>query len=38
MLIIMAERGFFTPKLARLRTGEALISTFDIENLGIETL
>jgi Predicted AAA-ATPase/PD-(D/E)XK nuclease superfamily len=38
LLKLMAERGFFTPKLASLRTGEALISTFDIENLGIEAL
>ncbi|MEN9865314.1 MAG: hypothetical protein RL748_904 [Pseudomonadota bacterium] len=35
---LMAERGFFTPDLACLRTGEELISTFDVEHISLEAL
>ncbi|MEN9865012.1 MAG: hypothetical protein RL748_602 [Pseudomonadota bacterium] len=38
LLKLMAETGFFTPRLATLRTNEALISTFDIEQIGTEAL
>jgi hypothetical protein len=35
---LMAQKGFFTPKLAALRTGEALISTFDVDCITPEAL
>jgi hypothetical protein len=35
---LMAQRGFFTPDLAAMRTGGELISTFDIEHIGVEAL
>jgi hypothetical protein len=38
LIRLMAQRGFFTPDLAALRTGEELISTFDIDQIGIEAL
>ncbi|MEN9868479.1 MAG: hypothetical protein RL748_4069 [Pseudomonadota bacterium] len=38
LLKLMAERGFFTPKLASFRTNEALIASFDIEQIGTEAL
>lgn len=38
LLRLMAERGFFTPRLAHMRTGPELISSFDIEQIGTEAL
>jgi hypothetical protein len=38
LIRLMAEKGFFTPKLAALRTGEALISTFDVDCITPEAL
>jgi len=35
---LLAERGFFTPDLARLRTGLELLSTFDVERIAPEAL
>ncbi len=35
---MMAERGFFTPDLARLRTASELISSFDIDQIAPEAL
>jgi hypothetical protein len=35
---LMAERGFFTPELANLCTGEELLSSFDVEQIGTEAL
>jgi hypothetical protein len=35
---LMAGRGFFTPKLAGLQSGEALLSAFDVEHIGTEAL
>ncbi|HRD50515.1 MAG TPA: ATP-binding protein [Candidatus Contendobacter sp.] len=35
---LLAERGFFTPNLARLRTGMELLSSFDVEQIAIEAL
>ena len=35
---LLAERGFFTPNLARLRTGIELLSTFDVERIATEAL
>ena len=38
LINLMAERGFFTPNLARLRTGMELLSTFDVERIATEAL
>ena len=38
LLKLMAERGFFTPRLANLHTGEALLTTFDVEHISTEAL
>jgi len=35
---VLTERGFLTPRLARLRSDEALISTFDVQNMPSEAL
>jgi hypothetical protein len=35
---LMATRGFFTPDLAGLRTGEELISSFEVDHISIEAL
>jgi hypothetical protein len=35
---LLAERGFFTPNLVRLRTGMELLSTFDVEHIATEAL
>ena len=35
---LLAERGFFTPNLARLRTNLELLSTFDVEHIAPEAL
>jgi hypothetical protein len=35
---LLAERGFFTPDLARLRTGMELLSTFDVDHIAPEAL
>jgi Predicted AAA-ATPase/PD-(D/E)XK nuclease superfamily len=35
---LMAERGFFTPDLARLRSATELISSFDIDQIAPEAL
>lgn len=35
---LLAERGFFTPRLARLRADEALLSAFDVDRLAPEAL
>jgi hypothetical protein len=35
---LLAERGFFTPSLVRLRTGMELLSTFDVEQIATEAL
>ncbi len=38
LINLLAERGFFTPNLARLRTGMELLSTFDVERIATEAL
>jgi hypothetical protein len=38
LIQLLAERGFFTPQLARLRTGMELMSTFDVERIATEAL
>ncbi|HRD64625.1 MAG TPA: ATP-binding protein [Candidatus Competibacter sp.] len=38
LINLLAERGFFTPDLARLRTGLELLSTFDVERIAPEAL
>ncbi len=38
LIKLLAERGFFTPDLTSLCTGEALLWAFDIENIGTEAL
>ncbi len=38
LIKLMAEKGFFTPNLAKLRTGAELISTFDIDRITPEAL
>jgi hypothetical protein len=35
---LMAERGFYTPRLANMRTGPELISTFDVDQITTEAL
>jgi hypothetical protein len=35
---LLTERGFFTPRLARLRADEALLSAFDVDHLAPEAL
>ena len=35
---VLTERGFFTPDLAQVRASEALISTFDVQNMPSEAL
>ena len=35
---LMAERGFYTPRLAQLRCGPELISTFDVDQITVEAL
>ena len=35
---VLTERGFFTPDLAQVRASEALISTFDLQNMPSEAL
>ena len=35
---LLAERGFFTPNLARLRTGLELLSTFDVDRIATEAV
>ena len=38
LIKLMAQKGFFTPKLASLRTGAELISTFDVDCITPEAL
>ena len=38
LINLLAKRGFFTPDLARLRTGPELLSTFDVEQIATEAL
>ncbi len=38
LINLLAERGFFTPNLARLRTGLELLSTFDVDHIATEAL
>ncbi len=38
LIKLMAQNGFFTPKLAKLRAGTELISTFDIDRIAPEAL
>ena len=38
LIKMLKERCFFTPKLNFLQTSEALISRFDVENIGTEAL
>ncbi|MEN9866488.1 MAG: hypothetical protein RL748_2078 [Pseudomonadota bacterium] len=38
LIKLMRQRQFFTPKLAQLRTGAELISTFDVDNIAPEAL
>ena len=38
LIKLMADNGFFTPKLASLRTGPELISTFDVDGVTPEAL
>jgi hypothetical protein len=38
LIKLMAKRGFFTPRLTRLRTGAELISTFDVDSIAPEAL
>ncbi len=38
LINLLAERGFFTPNLARLRTGMELLSTFDVDRIATEAL
>jgi hypothetical protein len=38
LIQLLAERGFFTPQLARLRTGMELMSSFDVERIATEAL
>lgn len=35
---LLAERGYFTPNLARLYANEALLSTFDVDGIASEAL
>ena len=35
---LLTQRGFFTPRLARLRADEALLSAFDVDHLAPEAL
>ena len=35
---LLTQRGYFTPNLARMYAGEALISTFDVDNIVSEAL
>jgi hypothetical protein len=35
---VLTERGYFTPDLARVRASEALLSTFDVDQLAPEAL
>ena len=35
---LLAERGFFTPNLTRLRTSLELLSTFDVDHIATEAL
>ncbi len=35
---VLTERGYFTPDLAEVRASEALISTFDVQNMPSEAL
>jgi hypothetical protein len=35
---VLTERGYFTPELAQVRASEALISTFDVQNMPSEAL
>jgi len=38
LIELLAARGFFTPDLARLRTGLELLSTFDVDHIATEAL
>lgn len=38
LLKLLAEQGFFTPELAALSTEEALISSFDVDDISAEAL
>jgi hypothetical protein len=38
LIDLLAARGFFTPDLARLRTGLELLSTFDVDHIATEAL
>ncbi len=38
LIKLMANKGFFTPKLSKLRTGADLISTFDVDSIAPEAL
>ncbi|MEN9868235.1 MAG: hypothetical protein RL748_3825 [Pseudomonadota bacterium] len=38
LIKLMAERGFYTPRLAQMRTGPELISTFDVDQITVEAL
>ncbi|MBK5929910.1 hypothetical protein CCR82_05045 [Halochromatium salexigens] len=35
---LLTQRGFFTPRLARLQATEALLSAFDVEDISNEAL
>ena len=35
---VLTQRGFFTPRLARLRADEALLSAFDVDHIATEAL
>ncbi len=38
LINLLVERGFFTPDLARMRTGMELLSAFDVEHIATEAL
>lgn len=38
LINLLAARGFFTPDLARLRTGLELLSTFDVDHIATEAV
>ncbi|MFC4623242.1 ATP-binding protein [Comamonas nitrativorans] len=38
LIKLLTQRGYFTPNLARMYAGEALISTFDVDNIVSEAL
>ncbi|NEX22340.1 ATP-binding protein [Thiorhodococcus mannitoliphagus] len=38
LIDLLTQRGFFTPRLARLRADDALLSAFDVEHMAPEAL